>query len=265
MRSKNNIIKSSLVVRLSFCFFLLGQVILHILRGKIHYRKTMEYMFKVGPESLISVLIINSFYGIILTIYVGQAVVKYGAAAELGQPFAFAFWRLVPVFAAMIILGKITTAFTVEIGMMKVTEQIDALYILRTCPINFLVVPKVIACAVMLPILAMFGLLAGTISAVFAAQIIYQVNPYTFLDSVRYAIALSDLMAILLKGCVFGISMSVIGCGWGLTTIRGSKEVGESTTEAILVASMALFLGDFVISIAMLANPITLITNIIFN
>ncbi len=245
------------IVRFLFTFLLLGQVFLYVIKAQVCLKKTLENMYKVGPESLFPISLVTSFVGMIFTINLGRELVKYNAVNTIGEPFALAFWRLLaPTLVAIFIAGKIGSAFAAEIGMMKVTEQIDALHMLKTCPINYLIVPKVVACSLMLPILTFVSLVTGTSGGICASSFMYQVSPDIFLESIRNVITTTDLLVVLLKAFIFGVIISLISCSWGLTCFRGAKEVGESTTQAIVTSSVCIFVVDLLISMMLFDKPI---------
>lgn len=151
--------------------------------------------------------------------------------------------------------GQVGSAFAAEIGAMRVTEQIDALYMLKTDPIDYLVLPRVIACCLIVPLMTVFALVTGIIGGVFAASKFYQIIPEIFLESVRNFLEPSDLFIILLKGFIFGGLVAVIGCSWGLTTKGGSKEVGESATKAVVTSWVSIFIMDFFLSLLLFEQP----------
>ena len=151
--------------------------------------------------------------------------------------------------------GQVGSAFAAEIGAMQVTEQIDALYMLKTDPIDYLVVPRVIACCLMVPLMTILGLVTGIIGGVFAASQFYKIIPETFLESVRNFLEPSDLFIILIKGLMFGLQVAVIACSWGLTTKGGAKEVGESATKAVVTSWVSIFVMDFFLSLMLFEQP----------
>lgn len=254
--SSSSVEKHSLAIRFSFILLLLGQVCLRFLQKKISYRSLLEQMIKAGPTSMIPVLLVTGFAGMIFTLQTARELVRFGAVNFVGGAFALAFCReLAPILSASILAGQVGSAFAAEIGAMKISEQIDALYLLKTNPIDFLVVPRVIACCLMLPILTIFGLIIGIIGGVFAATLFYDLTPTVFLNSVRNFLTLSDLISILLKGIIFGIMIAVISCGWGLTTVGGVKEVGESATAAVVTSWVSIFIVDFFLSLMLFGNP----------
>lgn len=236
---------------------LFGQVWLRFIQGKTCYSKVMEHMVKVGPGSLSPVLLVNFFAGMIFTIQTARELVKYGAVDSVGGAFALAFCReLAPILTSSIIAGQVGSAYAAEIGAMKVTEQIDALYMLKTDPINYLVVPRVIACSLMVPIATIFGLVVGVIGGIVVAGQFYQVTPEVFLESIRTLLSTSDLFIVLLKAFIFGTMVAVNSCSWGLVTRGGVKQVGEAATAAVVSSWVAIFMCDFFISLLLLEKPI---------
>nr|WP_199335937.1 MlaE family lipid ABC transporter permease subunit [Nostoc sp. FACHB-110] len=248
--------KDNFLLRCCAALLLFGQVWLHILQGKTYYRKVLEHMVKVGPGSLSPVLLVSGFAGMIFTIQTARELVQFGAASAVGGAFALAFCReLAPILTASIIAGQVGSAFAAELGAMRVTEQIDALYMLKTDPIDYLVLPRVIACTLMMPIMMIFAIITGIFGGVFAAAQFYQVLPEVFLESVRTFLEPSDLLTILLKGFIFGILVAVNGCSWGLTTIGGAKEVGESATIAVVTTWVSIFITDFILALVLFEGP----------
>jgi phospholipid/cholesterol/gamma-HCH transport system permease protein len=229
--------------------FLGGQVLVRVLQGRVNRHNTLEQMALVGPGTLMPVLMINIFAGMIFTIQTARELDRFGAIFALGGAFAMAFCReLAPLLTAAILAGQVGTAFAAEIGCMKVTDQIDALKVLQTCPVNYLVVPRVLACCLMLPALTVIGLVLGILSGAAIAQQIYQVPVPQFLESVRALLGMSDLLAVLMKSVLFGAMVGLAGCTWGLTTTC-SQSVGRSATAAVVTTWVGLFVVDFFLSL----------------
>jgi phospholipid/cholesterol/gamma-HCH transport system permease protein len=228
---------------------LLGQVLVHLIQGKIHRRNTMEQMSLVGPDSLVIALLTASFVGMVFTIQVSREFIRLGAGTAVGGVLAISLAReLAPVLTAVIIAGRVGSAFAAELGTMRVTEQIDALYMLKTDPIDYLVIPRVLACCLMLPILTVLSLLTGMFGGMLISNGLYGISNTMFIDSARRFITVWDLCSAPLKAVAFGLLIAVIGCNWGLTTTGGAKGVGQSTTTAVVTALMAIFISNFFLS-----------------
>lgn len=235
--------------RLLAAILLGGQVTIHLLRGKIHRRNTLEQMTIVGPESLLIALITAAFVGMVFTIQVSREFIHLGATRAVGGVLALALAReLAPVLTAVVLAGRVGSAFAAEIGTMQVTEQIDALYMLKTDPIDYLVIPRVVACFLMLPVLTIFSFITGMAGGTLIADSLYGISFTVFLDSARDFLQPWDVVSSMLKGAVFGALIAVIGSSWGITTTGGAKGVGQSTTTAVVTALLAIFIVNFFLS-----------------
>ena len=236
--------------RCLLAILLAGQVFTRLLRGKISSRNLLEQMAIAGPETLIPVLLIAVFAGMIFTIQTARELTKFGAVSVVGGAFSLAFCReLAPVLTASIVAGKVGSAYAAEIGAMQVTEQIDALYMLKTDPVDYLVMPRVIACSLMLPVLTILALIVGIAGGTFIAAIAYDLAPVIFLRSVQEFLGVRDLVNVLLKSSIFGILIAVIGCSWGLTTRGGVKGVGKAATATVVTSWVSIFIFDFFLSL----------------
>ena len=131
---------------------------------------------------------------------------------------------------------------------MKVTEQIDALLMLKTDPIDYLVIPRLVACFIMLPILTLLSLVTGMSGGLLIATRIYNLSDTVFLDSARDFLDMWDIGKALIKASCFGVLIAIIGCSWGLTTTGGAKGVGQSTTTAVVTALLVIFISNFFLS-----------------
>ncbi|GAC1458708.1 MAG: MlaE family lipid ABC transporter permease subunit [Chamaesiphon sp.] len=235
--------------RLLAAIFLGGQVLIHLLKGKIHRSNTLEQMELVGPASLLIAMLTAMTVGMVFTIQVAREFLTLGAGNTVGGVLALAMSReLSPVLTAVIVAGRVGSAFAAEIGTMRVTEQIDALYILRTDPVDYLVIPRVIACCLMLPILTILSIVTGMAGGLLIATSLYGISQHMFIDSARNFLNVWDLCSAAIKGLCFGALIAVIGCSWGLTTSGGAKGVGESTTAAVVTALLAIFITNFFLS-----------------
>ncbi|MBD2136090.1 MlaE family lipid ABC transporter permease subunit [Anabaena sp. FACHB-1237] len=244
--------KSSLGVwsqRLVSAIFLGGQVFVHLITGKVNYRNTLEQLAIVGPDSLFIALLTAVFVGAVFTIQVAREFITFGAGNLVGGVLAVALTReLTPVLTAVILAGRVGSAFAAEIGTMKVTEQIDALLMLKTDPIDYLVIPRILACLIMLPALTLLSLITGMTGGLIIATNIYNLAENVFLDSARNFLDIWDIASAIIKACCFGILIAIIGCSWGLTTTGGAKGVGQSTTTAVVTALLVIFISNFFLS-----------------
>ncbi len=243
------------VRRLSNALFLGGQILVHLQPHKIHRRNTFDQMALVGPGSLLIALVTAGFVGMVFTIQVAREFINFGAGTAVGGVLALSLTReLAPVLTAVVIAGRVGSAFAAEIGTMQVTEQIDALYVLKTDPIEYLVIPRIIACCTMLPILTIFSLIIGIAGGLLIATTLYDLSNTVFLESAKNFLSVWDLLSSLIKAVVFGALIAIIGCNWGLTTTGGAKGVGQSTTTAVVTALLAIFISNFLLSWVMFSG-----------
>ena len=235
--------------RLFAAILLGGQVLIHILRFRFHYNNTLEQMRMVGPGSILITQLISATVGMVFTIQVAREFISIGAGSAVGSVLLLALSReFAPVLTAVVVAGRVGAAFTAEIGTMKVSEQIDALYVLRTDPVDYLVIPRTIACCTMVPILTLMAIVTGMSGGWLVATVIYGLSSKEFIESVQKSLSDWDLICATIKGVVFGGLIAIIGCNWGLTTKGGAKGVGESTTAAVVTSLLAIFVSNFFLS-----------------
>ncbi len=235
--------------RYASAFLLAGRVTYNILRLRVHRRNTLEQLAIVGPESLGVALITSMFVGMVFTIQVAREFINFGAASAVGGVLAIALVReLGPVLTAVVLSGRVGSAFAAEIGTMRVTEQIDALQMLGANPVNYLVTPRVLACCLMMPVLMLLGLVTGLMGGMMVAFNLYDIPHSVYLESIRNFLGTWDIWAAVIKSVIFGAMVAIIGCHWGMTTKGGAKGVGQSTTAAVVISLLVIFISNFFLS-----------------
>ena len=216
-----------------------------IAKGRIGFNDLMQELMEAGPGSFLIVLITALAAGTVFNIQVAAELSKQGASATVGGLLALGLSReIAPLLTATLLTGKVATAYAAQIGTMKVTEQIDAITMLRTDPVEYLVVPRVIAMVIMAPVQCLLFFWVGIWSGQVSSTLLYNIPPAVFWNSVRTWMEPNDLPSMLLKALVFGLQIAVIACGWGLTTRGGPKEVGTSTTGAVVMILVTVALMD---------------------
>ena len=225
---------------------LTGRTFFYLVTRPPDISSTLEQMNEVGPASLIINLITAAVIGMIFTIQVAREFLALGASSTVGGILAIALAReLCPIMVAVVIAGRVGSAFAAEIGTMQVTEQVDALYMLKTDPVEYLVVPRFLACCIMVPMLTIVALFTGLGGGLIIAQGMYGITDSVFLDSIKSFLTIKDIFSGPIKGIVFGALIAIIGCNWGLTTTGGAKGVGKSTTAAVVTCLLAIFISNF--------------------
>lgn len=238
--------------RLATSLMIGGQAISAILRGRIGLNDLMHELMEAGPNSFMIVLITALAAGTVFNIQVVGELSKQGANAAVGGLLALGLSReIAPLLTASLLAGKVATAYAAELGTMKVTEQIDAITMLRTDPVQFLVVPRLLAMAIMAPVQCLLFFWVGIWSAQLSSAWLYNIPPSVFWNSVRTWMLPSDVPSMLTKALVFGLQIAIVACGWGLTTRGGPKEVGTSTTGAVVMILVTVALMNAVLTSVM--------------
>ena len=237
------------LIRLGESFLIGGQALAALAKGQVGITDLMVELMEAGPGSFLIVIITGLAAGTVFNIQAASELVKQGAGATVGGILALGLAReIAPILTATLVTGKVATAYAAQLGTMKVTEQIDAITMLRTDPVQYLVVPRVLAMLIMTPVQCLAFFAVAMWSGQVSSMLLYQIPPSVFWNSVRTWMEPSDLPAMLLKAVVFGLQIAVISCGWGLTTRGGPKEVGTSTTGAVVMILVTVSLMDVVLT-----------------
>ena len=235
--------------RLGLSLLIGGQAVSAIARGRIGLNDLMQELLEAGPGSFLIVLITGLAAGTVFNIQVAAELSKQGANAAIGGLLALGLSReIAPLLTAMLLTGKVATAYAAQLGTMKVTEQIDAITMLRTDPVQYLVVPRLLAMVLMSPVQCLLFFTVALWSGQWSSTLLYGIPPAVFWNSVRTWMDPEDLPSMLLKAVVFGMQIAVLSCGWGLTTRGGPKEVGTSTTGAVVMILLSVALMDVVLT-----------------
>lgn len=200
----------------------------------------------IGIQSLTVVNVIALFTGMVLALQTAYALSRFGAKGFIGVVVAISLVREIgPVFTGIMVAGRVGSGIAAEIGSMKVTEQIDAIRVMGANPVKRLVVPKLIASIVVLPLLTIVADCLGIVGGLFISITELQVNSYYYFTTILDAISLHDVASGVGKTVFFGLIIAVIGCYQGMTTAGGTVGVGRSTTATVVVASILILVSDF--------------------
>jgi phospholipid/cholesterol/gamma-HCH transport system permease protein len=237
------------LVRLGASLMLGGQAVSAMAKGRIHLGDLMAELMEAGPGSVLIVLVTGLAAGTVFNIQVAAELSRQGAGAAVGGLLALGLSReIAPLLTATLLTGKVATAYAAQLGTMKVTEQIDAITMLRTDAVDYLVVPRLLALLIMSPVqcLLFFGMALW--SGQMSSTVLYSIPPSVFWTSVRTWMEPDDVPSMLIKAVIFGLIIAVLACGWGLTTKGGPKEVGASTTGAVVMILLGVALADVVLT-----------------
>ncbi len=218
-------------------------------RQRPKFRHVLHQMVHLGVDSLTIVLLTILFTGMVITLQTATEFVKYGAQSSIGGIVAVTMLReLAPVLTGVVVAGRVGAAIAAEIGSMKVTEQIDALRVMAVNPIRYLVVPRLLACVVMVPVLVIFADIIGTVGGYLVATMYAGINSFTYLNSITTFAVVHDVIGGLIKAMVFGGIVAIIGCYKGLCTEEGAEGVGRATTASVVSSIIAIFISNYFLS-----------------
>jgi len=222
--------------------------------GKIFLQQLEE----IGLRTLPVVALTAAFGGLVFGLqsyygfhqYIGQGTEVYG-----GPIIAVGLVReLIPILVGLMVAGRVGSSMAAEIGTMRITEQIDALFTLGADSVRYLVAPRTLAGLLMLPCLTLFGDLIGILCAQFYNVVLMGVNGTVYWRNTMMYLDLWDISTGLIKAAVFGVLIAVIGCWQGLETEGGAEGVGRATTRAVVFASISILITNFFMSKFLPAN-----------
>jgi phospholipid/cholesterol/gamma-HCH transport system permease protein len=233
---------------------LLGSALFWGIRPPYRVRLFFEAMEFVGVQSLFIVGLTGLFIGMVFGIQLVDGFRDFGAENQTGAVVGMALTReLSPVFTALMVSSRAGSAMSTELGSMRVSDQIDALTTMAVNPVQFLVVPRVVAGLVMLPVLTMIFNMVGILGAWLVCVQLLGLDHGIFVDKVRWFVDVGDLMQGMIKAAAFGLAVSLIACRQGFFAKGGAAGVGQATTSAVVQSAVSILAIDYVIT--------TIITN----
>ena len=216
------------------------------LRRPLETRLWVDQMYELGFRSLTIANVTLLFTGMVLALQTGYSLAAYGGKSFVGDIVALSVVReLGPVLTALMVAGRVGAGITAEIGSMAVTEQIDALRALAASPIKKLVVPRVGALVLVLPLLSILAIVVALFGALLMAMLEIGQHRAYFLNHVILALKVQDLVSGVGKTVFFAFLIGVIACYNGLMASGGADGVGKATTNTVVVSSIAVIISDF--------------------
>ncbi|HET6946769.1 MAG TPA: ABC transporter permease [bacterium] len=220
-----------------------------VVRGRIEARQTLLQMAHIGVEALPLIIVTGAFAGMVLAYQSARQLLSLGAPGFVGGLVAVSLAReAAPVFTAVTAAGRSGAGIAAEVGTMAVTEQLDALRVMATDPVRYLVVPRLLASLFVLPVLTVFANLAGLIGGWGVAGLA-GIGTSTYLSSVRRFLEVSDLSGGLVKAALFGIIIALVGSHRGLTADGGAAGVGRAATAAVVLGIVLILGGNYVLDV----------------
>jgi phospholipid/cholesterol/gamma-HCH transport system permease protein len=234
------------------------QTFISAFRRPLEIPATVYQIESLGVRSMAIVAVTSVFIGMVMCIQFAYGLQRFGGLEYIPRVIVLSFLReLGPTLTAIIVGGRIGSGMAAEVGAMNVTEQVDAIRALGGDPAKKLVLPRVAAAMIVMPLLSMFADTLGTLGAMFVCAVEYGIRPILFLQSSLETVILSDLFAGLAKTPIFGFIIAIVGCHFGLRTTGGTEGVGQSTTRTVVVISIAILVADFFLTRLSIATTST--------
>jgi phospholipid/cholesterol/gamma-HCH transport system permease protein len=228
---------------------LLWKAALLIFQRPFNLKDILRQMEEVGIKSMPVVLITGAFTGAVLALQSYTGFQRFNAETFVGTVVALSITReLGPVLTGLMVSGRVGSSMAAELGTMQVTEQIDALYTLAVNPIKYLIVPRLLAALIMMPVLVIFADLIGIAGGYFVSVKVLSSNPYTYMERTWNYLELNDIFSGLFKAGVFGIIIATISCYQGFFTRGGAEGVGRATTKAVVLSCLLILIFNYIIT-----------------
>lgn len=225
----------------------IARIIRETFSRHFEFREFLRQCFNIGYKSLPLIAITGAIMGVVLTIQSRPALNTFGAVTLLPGMVAVSIIREIgPVITALICAGKIGSGIGAELGSMKVTEQIDAMEVSATNPFKYLVITRVVAATLMLPVLVIFADATGLFGSWVGVNIKGSVNIVLFISQAFASIDFIDFFPALIKSFVFGAVIGIVGCYNGYNAGRGTESVGIAANSAVVISSLLVIVVDMI-------------------
>lgn len=232
-----------------------GQVFWLALRPPYRINLLISQMYFVGIGSLFIILLTGIFSGAVFALQSSVAFAMVGAEGLVGSSVAVSLCReIAPVFGGLLVTGRVGSAMATELGTMRVTEQIDALETIAVNPIQYLIVPRVLASLIMLPVLTLMFDFVGMIGSYLVGVVFLEIDQGIFLQKIWWYLDPEDIYSGLIKAAVFGFALSLLGCYKGYNAGGGARGVGMAATQSVVASSVTILIMDYFLTLIMLEN-----------
>jgi phospholipid/cholesterol/gamma-HCH transport system permease protein len=226
-----------------------GRALRLALRGRIDTRTLIEQIDEIGLASLSVATLTAIFSSMVMSVQFAVQMGRFGAKAWVGNVVALSLVReLGPVLTALMVGGRVGAGIAAELGSMNVTEQVDALRSMGADPVETLVVPRVVAAILVMPLLTAFADALGIVGSMLITWVTSDVNMTYFFSAMVQAVGINDYAGGLVKTLFFGLLIGLIACYQGLTTTGGTEGVGRATTRTVVISSISVLISDFILT-----------------
>lgn len=231
------------------CTLILLDVLRRAGRGHLELAETINQMAFIGAHSVPIVALTTFSSGAVIALYSADILVRYGATNLAGATVALSVTReIAPVLAGIMVAARAGSAMAAQIGTMAVTEQIDALTALNVHPTKYLVIPRLVAGVVVLPVLCLVGSYAGIFGGYLVSVFASDVPHGSFIQSMQQFLEPKDFWGGMVKTAVFGLIVSLVACQQGLRTKNGAVGVGKATTSTVIITMVLIYLSNLVLT-----------------
>ncbi|MBI5588254.1 MAG: ABC transporter permease [Deltaproteobacteria bacterium] len=228
---------------------MLAQAAVYAFTPPVKLRNIFKQMEFVGVQSLFVVVLTGTFTGMVMALQSFNALKRFGAESLVGPTVALSMAReLGPVLTGLMVTGRAGSAMATELGTMRVTEQIDALFTMAVNPVKYLVVPRIIAGVLMFPLLTVITDFVGVVGGYMVGVRLLGINPGVYIGRTIDFVQVSDIFIGLEKSIVFGLIMSLVACFNGFYTTGGAEGVGRSATSSVVMGSVLILVSDYLLS-----------------
>jgi phospholipid/cholesterol/gamma-HCH transport system permease protein len=215
----------------------------------VDWRETFRQCYMIGVQSFVVVGVTALFVGFAMSLQIARELVLFGGDTAIGGVVALALVREIgPITAGVIVAGRVGSAIAAELTTMMITEQIDALKVMRVDPVQFLVVPRYLAGLFMMPVLSIYAMFIGLLAGIMIAHSAANVPPATFLDSVKQTILDRDFVVHFIKAILNATIVIIFSCAIGLHTRGGAEDVGIATTRTIVWTMTVIFITNYIVT-----------------
>jgi phospholipid/cholesterol/gamma-HCH transport system permease protein len=224
----------------------LGTALLWIFLPPLKWRRMIARIHFIGAKSLVVILLTGAFTGMVLGLQVFYTLTKFGSEAFLGPAVALSLIReLGPVLCALMVTGRAGSALTAEIGIMRITEQIDALHAMALNPMRYLIVPTILAGLIAFPLLTAIFDIVGIYGGYLVGVKLLGIGEGTYFGEMETYVDLSDITQGIVKSLSFGLLVTWVCCYKGFYTGYGAEGVSRATTEAVVLSSVLILVWDY--------------------
>ncbi len=231
------------------CILLFFQTLYYIIKGEIDWHETFRQSYMIGVKSFVVVSVTALFVGFAMSLQIARELVLFGGDTAIGGVVSLALIREIgPITAGVIVAGRVGSAIAAELTTMMITEQIDALKVMRIDPVQFLVVPRYLAGLMMMPVLSIYAMFIGLLAGIMIAHSAANVPPATFLDSVKQTILDRDFTVHFEKSLLNATIVIIFSCAIGLHTRGGAEDVGLATTRTIVWTMTVIFIVNYIVT-----------------